>query len=149
MALSNKDWANIVMALTTLGKAPVAAYPESGPAILAEQGRQLAAAKVAQEELKEAEKKAKKKAKKAGWIKLGATAVGALTGGLAAPAGAALAGATAGAQLGSAGGSALGSAMIGQPLQYSDYANALRDVDLSVWSRKRRERREYPLIGPV
>ena len=57
------DYANVLLALTTLASAPVAAYPESGAMMLAQQGQDRAVGKLADEAMKKAQKKAKKKSK--------------------------------------------------------------------------------------
>lgn len=78
---SQMDYANLVYALSTLAKAPVAQYPESGAFQLAEQAQDVARAKLAEEARKEAIKKAKKKEKKASIIKGITTTAGTIIGG--------------------------------------------------------------------
>jgi len=100
---SMAQYAQLMMALGSLAKAPVIKYPESGEYQNAELLREQGAGLAAEEARKKAEKKAKKKAKKAKFIKLAAAGVGAATGGLgligAGGFGAALAGASIGGSL--------------------------------------------------
>ena len=46
---SQEDYANVILALSTLASAPVAAYPESGAMMLAKQGQDRAVGKLADE----------------------------------------------------------------------------------------------------
>lgn len=103
---SQMDYANLVYALSTLAKAPVAQYPESGAFQLAEQAQDVARAKLAEEARKEAIKKAKKKERKGNIIKGVSTAAGAVIGGPLVGAGG-MAGAGMGATLGGAAGDVL------------------------------------------
>lgn len=86
---SQSDYANIALALSTLAKAPVAAYPESGPFLLAEQAQDIARAKLAEEARRKAQKRAKKKAKRATIGRAVGTVAGTVLGG---PIGASLGG---------------------------------------------------------
>lgn len=97
---SQEDYANVLLALTTLATAPVAAYPESGPMMLAKQGQDRAVGKLADEAMKKAQKKAKKKGKLGSVGQIAGTLAGAAlaapTGGMSLAAGAGLGGAIGG-----------------------------------------------------
>lgn len=95
---SQEDYANLALALALLGQSAVAAYPESGAFMMAQQAQDVARAKLAEEARKRAEKKAAKKRKMGALGSIAGTAAGAFI-----PGGSAL---TAG--LGSALGSTLG-----------------------------------------
>lgn len=119
---SQEDYANLVYALSTMAKAPVAAYPESGAFLLAEQAQDVARAKLADEARKKAQKKAKKKGVVNSLVQTGATAIGAGTGFLAGGP----AGAVTGAQLGAS----FGSGITGGGVDPSQIAGAFeKNVD--------------------
>lgn len=96
--MNMSDYANLLLAFTTLAKAPVARYPHSGAYMEAEKGQDVARAKLANEAMKKAQKKAEKKAKKASLVKGATTLAGAVIGGPVLKGG--LAGAGLGASLG-------------------------------------------------
>lgn len=78
---SQEDYANVILALSTLASAPVAAYPESGAMMLAKQGQDRAVGKLADEAMKKAQKKAKKKSKVNAIATTAGTALGFAVGG--------------------------------------------------------------------
>lgn len=108
---SQEDYANVAFALSALASAPVAAYPNSGPALLAQQAQDRAVAKLSDEAIKKAQKKANKKGKLGKTGQLAGTVVGAA---LAAPTGgmSMLGGAALGGQIGGAAGDLAGGGTI-------------------------------------
>ena len=143
MAISQEALANIALALSTLAKAPVAGFPDSGPFLLAEQAQNIARAKLAEEARRKAQKKAKKKARTGALVKGLGVAAGALTGGLAFPAISALGGAALGSTIGGGVGDVAAGLATGQPMNISalDISSALGTAQKSIRRNDRLEKR--------
>lgn len=146
---SQEDYANVILALSTLASAPVAAYPESGAMMLAKQGQDRAVGKLADEAMKKAQKKAKKKGKMGSIGQIAGMAAGAAlaapTGGMSLLAGAGLGGQVGGALGNLAGGGTVDPVSLAQTFAESkssaeaaDQASTLTAVRQPMQSRRNR-----------